>query len=135
MLQVKYFPWSNYFYLNVGSIYNDIDKEDIEFRDQLRTIGDNQYTTDLSISITRPAAIKPAFGIGLSWPITHSVFFNTDFTMNWLGDIQNPDIRIHSTVHLDDRDRSQLRDNISQNYKNNFHNRYHLFNIGVQIYF
>lgn len=132
MIQYKYYPSSRYFYFTLGAMYGGNDKEKMTFNNQLRTIGSNQYNTDLTIEVERETSFRPLVGFGLSYPITQNFKLTTDFTIDWFSPVPSPKVKISSSSSISAQDQEVLEQEIKDNYKDNFHNRYHVFNIGLQ---
>jgi len=135
MIQAKYYPWKEYFYVSAGVIFNDNDVEDMKFSSQSRQIGNNTYNTNLNVKLTRPQAFRPGIGIGFVFPITKSIKFSTDFTMDWFTGVPNPEVEVNSSQALSEVDKSVLVQQVKDNFKSNFHNRHHLFNMGISYHF
>jgi len=91
--------------------------------------------TDLNVNITRKQAIRPAIGFGFAVPITKALRFSADFTMDWFTGVPTPDTSVSSSTKLQDSDRMALIENINNNHNDNFHNRHHLFNMGLSYLF
>ena len=129
--QYKY-NFTKYVYLSGGLIYGGADIERLYFGPSTRTLGEIVYQdTDLSIDISRKAKWRPAIGIGLRYPLSDNFTLITDFTMDWFNDVAIPDLVINSNMAIEESELQILTESISGNYKSNFHNRYHVFNIGI----
>jgi len=135
MLQSKYFPFNEMLYLSLGVVFGGADSEKISFGKRERSIGSGNYNTSINLVLEREASIEPALGFGLAYVITGSVSFVTDFTMAWLGAVPNPVVSISTSDSVLIGDQNELIKHIRSNYRSNFHNRYHLFNIGLQYSF
>jgi hypothetical protein len=133
-LIVRYYPWNDYFYLTTGLIYNEADTEQQVFDTQSRMIGSNAYATDLQVTIKRPSGFGYGVGLGFEAPLTSNISLFADFTMDILSDPVEPDITIRANG-LSQADSEALRKQISDNYQSNFHNRYHMFNLGMTFKF
>ncbi len=131
MLQGRYYPFENPFYLSFGLLFSGGDKELIEFDTQIRVIGANSYDSSISVDLESDHGFAPALGIGMAFPISGSWFFTTDLTMAWFGSIPTPEIKISTSATVSPSDLRQLENDILDNYDSNFHNRYHLFNLGL----
>jgi len=132
MLQYKHYPLENYFYFSLGLMYGGGDKESMTFDSRNRLVGTNYYNTNLNVTIERKAAVKPIVGLGLSYPLTKNFKILTDFTMDWFTGVADADISISSSASISSQDRAALKEDILDNFKSSFHNRYHVFNIGIQ---
>jgi len=135
MIQGRFPIYTSKFYLSLGLIYGGNDIEKIIFNHRQRLIGNDEYLTSLNVNIERKARLKPALGLGISYPITHQWRFISDFTMAWYGNIPKPKVTIRSSASLAPSDTNALVQDIQHNYRTNFHNRYHVFNLGVEYFF
>lgn len=132
MLQGKLYPWQEYFYVSFGLMAGGADEEKITFDNRSRQIGSGRYNTSLDVTIARDRSVEPVAGIGFSIPVTDSLSVTTDFTMGWFGEVADPSIAISTSSNVAQADRDALESSIRDNYKSNVHNRYHVFNIGIQ---
>ena len=71
----------------------------------------------------------------MDYPLTTKKKLTTDFTMDWFGNLPDPNIIINSSDSISNGDKQILNEQIRSRYKDNSYNRYHLFNIGTQIEF
>lgn len=131
MLQGRYYPFENPFYFSFGLLFSGGDKEQMEFDSRTRTIGANSYDSSISVDLESDQGFAPAIGIGMAYPVSNGWYFTTDFTMAWFGSIPTPDVDVSTSAAVSATDAQLLEDDILDNYDSNFHNRYHLFNIGL----
>ncbi len=131
MLQGRYYPFKNPFYLSFGLLFSGGDRELIEFDARNRVIGEHSYHSSISVELESDEGISPALGIGMAYPISGGWYFTTDFTMAWFRSVPTPDVEVSTSTVATASDLRQLENDILDNYDSNFHNRYHLFNIGL----
>ncbi|MCP4432140.1 MAG: hypothetical protein GY806_14275 [Gammaproteobacteria bacterium] len=131
MLQGRYYPFENPFYLSFGLLFSGGDTELMEFDTRNRVIGQNSYDTSISVDLESDEIFAPALGIGMAYPISGGWYFTADFTMAWFNSVPTPDVEISTSMTVSASDLRQLENDILDNYDSNFHNRYHLFNIGL----
>jgi hypothetical protein len=122
-------------YLSAGVVTNRTDTEHILFDQRTRTIGSSSYTTDVEIIQKRNPGVVPAVGIGWSVLLKNGITIGTGFTMGFFTDMPEPDITIKSSAVLSDSDKKSLKTKTRSEYMDNFHNRYHIFTMGVGIRF
>ncbi len=119
------------FYLSYGLVYNGQDREHMKFKELPRQVNNQLLQEPLSITVTRPSGFAPALGIGVSW-LTHS---GTDIFIQWSGNIfqkaVTPEIKI-SSPEINSATRQQLKDRISNNFRNKITNVYHVFSLGIR---
>lgn len=135
MLQNRYFPYGNVFNLGLGLIFGGQDTEQTEFDSRIRSIGSHTYESSISVNLKREQKLVPAWGFGFSYPISKQWYFSSDFTMAWLGAVPEPEITINTSANVLNSDLNSLKQSIKGNYTSNFHNRYHLFNLGMEYRF
>ncbi len=131
MLQGRYFSFDNPFYISLGVIIGGQDSEQMTFDSRVRRIGSSTYESSISVHLEREQSVVPAFGIGFSYPVSGRWYF----TMAWLGSVPRPEVAITTSVSVSNSDLQQLESEITKNYEANFHNRYHLFNLGMEYRF
>lgn len=135
MVMAKLYPWQEYFFLSFGLMNGGADKEKIAFDNRSRQIGQGRYNTALDVTISRDRSIEPVVGLGFNIPMTDSLSFTTDFTMGWFGEVPDPSVAISTSANVAQADLVALKAKIKDNYRSNGHNRYHVFNIGIQYVF
>lgn len=128
-LRFKPLEWSPY--LTAGFVMNMDDVETIKYDRRERTIGNNLYDGDLKIVQKRKTGIAPAVGFGFQYDFSNGISINTSFAMAFFNDIPTPSTIISSSAEISESDLELLKDKIDEEYKGNFHNRYHIFNLGV----
>ena len=116
-------------YLSVGGVFNGSDTETMRFAAQSRQLGGQTHDGELLVEVSRPFGIRPAFGLGYSLTLSNRMTFNVDFTGAWLFDAAEPEIYINSSQSLSEAIILDVRERLKKSYNDNFHNRYHLFNI------
>ncbi len=118
-------------YLSVGYVYNNSDVEKMTYKKMERTIGSNTYDSIIKITQTRDSGFEPALGIGYEYDFDNGFSLNTSITMALFSDIPDTKIDIESSVPLSGEDESVLRNKVLKVYKDNTHNHYHIFNLGL----
>lgn len=131
MMQGRYYPFQNPFYLSFGLLFSGGDKEQMEFDTRNRIIGSNAYDSSISVDLESDQGFAPALGVGATFPISGAWSLTTDFTMAWFGSIPTPEVEVSASAGVSASDLLQLKEEILDNYDSNFHNRYHLFNVGL----
>lgn len=121
--------WSPY--LTAGFVLNFTDKETIKFDDRKRIVGSNTYEGELEIVQKRKTGLAPAFGIGYQYDFDNGISLNTSFAMAFFNNIPSPVTEINSADEVSEEDRNLLDRKLETTYKDNFHNRYHIFNLGI----
>ncbi len=130
-LGFRYKPadWSPY--LTAGLVYNVADIETIKFDSRERQIGNSIVSGEIEIEQKRESGYAPAVGLGYQYDFSESVSVNTSFAMAFFNDIRTPSLKINSEEEINVSDLKALEDRMEKTYKDNFHNRYHIFNLGV----
>lgn len=118
-------------FLSVGILFNGSDREEMRFGDAPRPIGDNIYEGGLTVVQTRPYAIRPALGLGYGVQFKNGFTFSAEMTGAFFLPAPSPDIQITHEGAVSAADKTRLASHMKQEFKANFHNRYHLFNIGA----
>ena len=128
---VRYKPleWSPY--ISAGFVFNNEDVETMSFADKKRILGRNSYSTNVTVMQKRNSGFAPAFGFGYQYDFVNNLSINTSFAMAFLTDIAEPDVTINSKEKISAEDTDILIGKIKNVYKDNFHNRYHIFNLGL----
>ena len=129
----KPFDWSPY--LSAGFVYNVEDVETMTFDSRERIIGENTYSTNVNIKQKRESGFAPAFGFGYQYDFENNISINTSFAMAFLTDIVEPGVEINSDDQISENDLNVLKEKIINVYDDNFHNRYHIFNLGISYRF
>lgn len=130
-LGLRYKPWDWSPYLTAGFVYCIEDVETMKYAKRERLIGENNYNTDVTIIQKRESGFAPAFGFGYQYDFDNNISINTSFAMAFLTDIVEPDVEINSNEKIDENDLDILTKKIKSVYDDNFHNRYHIFNLGI----
>lgn len=135
LFAVQYRPvkWSPY--IMAGFVNNYRDVEVMKFDQQTRTIGSREYDSEITIEQTRSAGFVPAIGFGYRYDFDNGISLNTNIAAGIFTSIPDPGAEINSSVPLADSDHHSLMNKMISVYKDNFHNRYHIFNLGVSYRF
>ena len=128
-LRYKLVDWSPY--LTAGFVLNMNDVETIKYDVRERLIGNYNYDGNLEIVQTRETGFAPAFGFGYQYDFDNRISLNTSFAMAFLTDIATAKVDIKSDTEISKSDLDLLKQKMDDEYKSNFHNRYHIFNIGI----
>lgn len=118
-------------FISVGIVMNDNDKEVIQFDARNRKIGNNSYDGEVTISLTRKHAIRPALGVGYEYIFDNTIGLNVEWTFNVFHPVPLPLIETQSIFTIADEDATILKQRLSKEFTGNFHNRYHIFHIGA----
>lgn len=116
-------------YLSVGLVFNGEDTETTRFDARSRTIGEGTYAGGLEVVQRRPAAVRPAFGLGYGYTFD----FGLSLATEWTGALQEwtpaPEVTLRSDAALSVDDEGALRTRIRDNFGSSITNVYHLFHI------
>lgn len=118
-------------FISVGLVMNDDDTETIQFDARNRKIGNNYYNGDISVSLTRERAIRPAIGLGYEYIVNKNIGVNIEWTFNVFHPVPSPLIETQSPFAISEEDSNIFKQRISKEFTDNFHNRYHIFHIGA----
>lgn len=130
-LGLRYKPtdWSPY--LTAGFVVNMDDIETINYDNRERFIGDNIYNGNIEIVQKRETGVAPAVGLGYQYDFENGISLNTSFGMAFFNQIPTAKVNIKTESNILGSDLNKLYNKIDDEYKSNFHNRYHIFNIGI----
>ncbi len=117
-------------YLSLGAVFNGSDVETMYFDARPRELAGETHPGPFEVELTRPFGIRPAFGLGYSLTLDNGLAFELEFTGAWLFDAAEPDVRVRGES-LSPGAREDLQARFLRSYDDNFHNRYHLFNIAI----
>ena len=118
-------------YLSLGMLFNGSDREEMRFGNATRTIGNDTYDGAITVIQTRPYAIRPAIGVGYGVQFKNGVSFSAEMTGAFFFSAPTPEIQIQHEAELAFSDETRFITQMKKEFKGNFHNRYHLFNIGA----
>jgi hypothetical protein len=121
--------WSPY--IIVGYVWNNQDIETMEFTKMERQIGNNIYNSKIKIVQTRKSGFAPALGFGYRYDFNNGLSLNTNFAMGFFSGIPTPKVSIESSSEILSTDEKILKDIMDKAYKDNIHNHYHIFNLGI----
>ncbi len=135
LISVRYKPvdWSPY--IIAGFVYNNDDVETMKFDQRLRGIGEGNYNSNITIKQARKSGFEPAVGFGYQYDFDNGISLNTSIAAAVFSGISKPKTEIESSAPLSGEDKNFLNQKIWDAYKSNFHNHYHIFNIGVSYRF
>ena len=128
---VHYRPvdWSPY--LVAGLVINRADIETMRFDNREREIGENTYRSVMTLVQKRGSGIVPALGFGYRYDFDNGLSLNTNMAMGFFNDIATPEVTISGSPNLSEADSHLLKTRMDEAFRGNFHNRYHIFNLGV----
>jgi hypothetical protein len=135
LVALHYRPASWSPYLMAGFVYNNADIETMEFGRQTHQIGDHRYDTEISIVQTRSDGFVPAVGFGYRYDFDNGVSLNTNIAAGIFTPMPEPEITIKTAHEIAADDIKLLKEKITTAYQENFHNRHHIFNLGVSYRF
>lgn len=118
---IVYEPQWSYVHFIAGVLYNGSDTEQMRFS--------SQQTID--IEVTRTHRTVPVIGIGYAHDITRQWFFHTSMTAGIFSGISEPDVSVKTSEPIDQITREKITSQVIDGYMDNFHNHYHIFNIGI----
>ena len=125
--------WSPY--IVAGFVHNNEDVETMKFDKMERSIGNGAYNSKITIVQKRESGFVPAVGFGYRYDFDNGMSLNTNFAMGFFSGISVPKITIDSSVPFTAEDEKSLNNKIMKTYKDNFHNNYHIFNLGLSYNF
>lgn len=117
-------------YLSVGAVFNGTDIERMAFDGRSRTLDEGAFLERFEMEIARPFGVPPAFGLGYAFTFDSGLTLNLEFSGAWLFDPPAPEIRVLGNG-VPEGVQQDLIQRFRSAYQDNFHNRYHLFHIGV----
>lgn len=127
LLAVRMRPHRNSPFISLGLLFNGSDREVMHFDGRKRVIGDHTYQGDLVLEQTRPWAIRPAVGLGYSHTFNTGLSLGIEMAGAFFLPAPEPVTHLIGDPELTNSDATALKQRISSAFKNNFHNRYHLF--------
>ncbi|MCB2205839.1 porin family protein [bacterium] len=130
-IEFRYRPveWSPY--VTAGWVYNDIDTEEMRFGNSERMIGENMYPGAIDITQSRPSGHGPTVGIGWQYDFDNRISVNTNLALSFFTAVATPDITVRHDAELREADLASLKQHMRKAYKDNLHNHYHMFNLGI----
>jgi len=129
-LGVRLRPYRYTPFASLGMVYNGADTETMVFDQRSRRIGDGSYDSSVKIRQTRPAAFRPAFGLGYSYEFNFGLQRSTAWS-GWLFENPTPELEIDSSAALSASDEAALREHINDGFGSTITNKYHIFHIGA----
>ncbi len=116
LLELRITPWDFGLYFSVGAMYRGKQKSTTEFKKELRTIGDNDYTTGLEATVEYKEWYGAATGIGFNYIFQCGLTLGT--AMNFGLNAQTPDVTVTSTtVPVNEADMDHWKKQIQTNEK------------------
>jgi hypothetical protein len=74
-------------------------------------------------------------GFGYRYDFDNGISLNTNIAAGLFSGIPQPEIEINSATEVLPDDIHLLKEKMNQAYQRNFHNHYHIFNLGVSYIF
>ena len=118
-------------FVSIGVVYNGDDVETIEYDHRSRQIGESNYEGPMTFEFTRKSAIRPAIGFGYQYTFKNRLTIGTEWTFDFFNPVPSPQIGLSSGFQLEPADQAALFEGIEKEFTRNFHNRYHIFHIGL----
>jgi hypothetical protein len=117
--------------LIAGFVFNNPDTETMKFDQRERKIGDNTYNGEIMIVQQRQSGFVPAIGFGYRYDFDNGISLNTNIAAGIFNQITTPQVEITGPEDISQEDLDALRQKIIEVYQDNFHNHYHIFNLGI----
>ncbi len=117
-------------FATLGMVYNGVDTETMVFDARSRTIGSRDYVGAVTLRQTRPAAFRPAFGLGYSYEFDSGLQLSTAWS-GWLSEAPSVELEIHSDAELSRADEAELREHVADGFGSTITNKYHIFHVGA----
>ncbi len=118
-------------FISLGIVMNADDVETIDFDSRKRMIGNNYYEGNTTITLTRKGAIRPALGLGYEYIFNNNFGLNAEWTFNIFNPVPSKIIELQTDYEILESDTRCFKENLTNELGSNFHNRYHIFHIGV----
>jgi hypothetical protein len=131
LLSVRVRPNWRLPFVQVGVVYNGDDTETMVFDAHERPIGSGIYPGDLIIEQTRPSGFGLAVGLGYQYDFSNDLSAHLGIALALLSPVPDPEIQLGGAAEVAPADVSDLRAHLTEVYKENLHNHYHLFSVGV----
>ncbi len=131
LLAARYRPVEWAPYLQAGFVWNGEDIETMRFDARERQVGTSVYDGELSLVQSRSAGFGPAFGLGYAFELGSRLRLDTGIAAALMTPISDPRVAIRSARELEAPDQEALVERIRDAYRGNFHNRYHVFTLGL----
>ena len=132
LLHARITPVKHGPFISVGFVYNGQDKETVVFDNRNRQIGSNYYEGDVTVIMTREKmpSFRPALGVGYEYTFKNNMGLNVEWTFNVFNKVPTPVLEVESDFEISEEDLTQFKANYTNQFTDNFHNRYHIFHIG-----
>ena len=131
MLQGRYTPVRFAPYISFGVVFNDQDREVMEFAEQDQQIGNNTYHTGLTVTQTRKAGWSPAIGLGYQYDFKFGLSINAEWTPGWFVWVPTPDIQVEAGETIAQEDLDLFKEQTTDEFKSHVTNLYKVFHIGL----
>jgi hypothetical protein len=117
-------------FATLGFVYNGADTETMEFDARERHIGQGTYDGAITILSERPAALRPAIGLGYSYTFDWGLNLSTAWA-GWIFEKPTTNLSIDAQTPLTDDDERVLRRHIQDGFGSTLTNKYHVFHLGA----
>ena len=117
-------------FASLGLVYNGADVETMEFDARERAIGNGSYDGTVTIRQERPAAFRPAIGLGYSYTFDSGLELSSAWS-GWVFGRPGLSLDIHSEAPLSAADEASLRRQIVDGFGSTITNKYHIFQVGA----
>lgn len=131
LLSVRLRPHRLSPFVSLGVLFNGSDTEVMRFDARERRIGDGTYDGAIVMEQTRPFGIRPAIGLGYQYTFDSGLSLSMELAGAFFLPPPDPVIRIESSASMSEADLAALHDRTASVFADNFHNRYHLFQLGA----
>ncbi|MEO1021583.1 MAG: hypothetical protein AAFW89_03495 [Bacteroidota bacterium] len=131
ILHARLRPHQNLPFVSLGILSNGTDKETVTFGDAEHHIGQNSYQGPITVSIKRKRAIRPALGIGYHHQFKNGWSLSTEWSFDWFNPVPAPQLTYTSDIDIQQRDLELKTVEIEREFRDNVHNRYHIFHLGM----
>ncbi|MEO1255957.1 MAG: hypothetical protein AAFY41_13895 [Bacteroidota bacterium] len=118
-------------FISFGIVSNGEDEETAIFGDGINQIGNGSYDGPVTVKTKRKAAIRPALGVGYHYDFKNGITVSTEWTFNWFNPVPEPELEFITDYEIEADDLAIKTSEIVYDFQDNFHNRYHIFHLGV----
>ncbi|MEM9325202.1 MAG: hypothetical protein AAGA85_06090 [Bacteroidota bacterium] len=131
MLQARLRPHRLAPFVSVGLITNGTDVETVEFGHANHQIGDHTYEGPITVNIARSGAVRPAIGFGYHYAFKNGIVVSTEWSFDWFHPVPAPKLEFDPSFEVNPDDLATKEAEITEAFQSNFHNRYHIFHLGL----
>lgn len=113
LLELRITPWDFGLYFSLGAMYRGEQTSTTTFKEQERTIGENEYTTGLEATLDYKEWYGLSTGIGFNYIFQCGLTLGTAFNMGL--NAQTPDVTVSSTSTVNAEDLAYWKKQIQSN--------------------